>query len=67
MFLEFAKDKVAPEALAAIDWDTWYKGNGLPSVTNVFDDTLQRQCKALADKWISGEGSAAEDIKGRYI
>lgn len=64
MFLEFAEGKVSAEVLATIDWDTWYKGNGLPPVTNTFDDTLQKQCKALADKWVSGEGSSADDAKG---
>lgn len=64
MFLEFAEGKVSAEALAAIDWDTWFTSNGLPPVVNVFDDTLQKQCKALADKWVSGEGSTVEDVKG---
>jgi hypothetical protein len=67
MFLEFAEGKVSAEKLAEIDWDTWYKGNGLPPVVNTFDDTLQKQCQALAEKWTSGEGSNVDDVKGKEM
>lgn len=67
----FASDASATEALASVDWDTWFYKPGFPPKPR-FDTTLVDKCYDLADKWQSlsenPQESAftpkEEDIKG---
>lgn len=53
----FASDKEASEALACVDWDTWFYSPGLPPKPQ-FDTSMVDKCYALADKWESKVFSA---------
>ncbi|KAF1813311.1 leukotriene A-4 hydrolase [Eremomyces bilateralis CBS 781.70] len=46
----FAADADASQKLHDLDWDTWLFGPGLPPKPD-FDETLAKECYALADKW----------------
>jgi leukotriene-A4 hydrolase len=46
----FSKDLEASDALAKVDWDTWFYKPGLPEKPD-FDTTLADACYALADRW----------------
>lgn len=63
MFLEFAEGKVSAEVWQPLTGTLGTKDMAFHLLPTPFNDTLQKQCKALADKWISGEGGSANDAK----
>jgi len=49
--LEFFRDDAhATEKLQALDWDHWFYAPGYPP-RPAYDDTLAKECYALADRW----------------
>lgn len=46
----FAKDEQASKSLNELDWDKWFYSPGFPPKPN-FDDSMVKQCYALADRW----------------
>ena len=54
-FIEFFGES-RREAVAAIDWETWFHAPGPPPVQNTFDQTLNQDCAALAEKWARTRG-----------
>ncbi len=52
-----APDKRA--LLDGVDWEAWYHGTGMPPVANTFDNTLARECEALAAAWNSARANPA--------
>lgn len=53
----FASDAAATKKLAAVDWQAWLYGAGMPPVIPAYDDTLVRPCKELASSFIEKQAS----------
>ncbi|KAF2805560.1 leukotriene A-4 hydrolase [Mytilinidion resinicola] len=54
----FESDKEAAKNLEEIDWDTWFYAPGYPPKPD-FDQTMVKECFALADKWASSTSSSS--------
>lgn len=60
---DFYKDSPTNfEALKQIDWDGWLYSEGMPLVTNHYDDTYAKETRAYADKWIAFDKDADIEI-----
>lgn len=55
--------KIPAETLAKIDWDAWYNKPGMPTVQNVFDQTLIKDSEALSKVLLEGGAEAAKVTK----
>ena len=65
-YLNFFKGNAG---VADIDWDTWLLKPGMPPCDNVFDDSLEKACVALVDKWLdsgNGDGCSVRDAAARH-
>lgn len=45
------------EYLDKIDWDMWFYGKNMPTVIPAYDDTMLREARELAHKWLSGDAA----------
>ncbi|KAI9207265.1 peptidase family M1-domain-containing protein [Polychytrium aggregatum] len=55
------------KVLDAIDWHTWFHGQGYPPVKNEFDQTLAKACDELAKRWDSARASDKLDFSPEDI
>ncbi|KAI8056806.1 peptidase family M1-domain-containing protein [Syncephalis plumigaleata] len=58
-------EKVA--LLNQVDWHAWFKGTGMPPVTNEFDTTLAEACISLAKRWDAARTSDELDFTPQDI
>jgi leukotriene-A4 hydrolase len=65
-FVDYFKGRVAPDKLAAIDWDAWFHKPGMPPAPMPpFDTTLSDASFRLADALLGGQHRvAAADVAG---
>ena len=54
---EYFAGSPAGEAIAAVDWDTWFNAPGMPPVANEFDQSLNAACSELVAKWAARAAS----------
>merc|ERR1712150_235059 len=43
----------------SVDWETWFHSPGMPPVIPEYDQTMNKVCTALADKWSTAKDSDA--------
>ncbi|EGG17423.1 leukotriene A4 hydrolase [Cavenderia fasciculata] len=55
-FVEYFEQLGKKDAIAVVDWETWFNAPGLPHTCCKFESKLADTAKELAKKWISTKG-----------
>lgn len=48
-----------------VDWDMWFHQSGMPEQLPTFDDTLEKECIAIAQSWVDSK-SEVDHTKSEY-
>ena len=64
-FTNYFKRKIS--LLKSIDWNVWLNSTGMPPIIPDYDQTLSKECTALAKRWITASDNKLSQFSAKDI